>query len=197
MSEEAQDGGRKRSSRQHGLRLVVVVVAMFGFGFALGPIYDALCKVTGINGKTSGMQANAEALPAIDTSRWVTVQFITTVNGGRPWEFRPEVSEVRVHPGQLSTVSFHAKNTEGRDLVAQAVPNVAPWNAAKHLRKTECFCFNNQMFKAGESKEMPVRFMIDPALPADVDVVTLSYTFFDVTESAAHKTAPAKDPQQS
>ena len=197
MSDDVQDGGRKRSSRQHGLRLVVVVVAMFGFGFALGPIYDALCKVTGINGKTSGMQANAKALPAIDTSRWITVQFITTVNGGRPWEFRPEVSEVRVHPGQLSTVSFHAKNTEGRDLVAQAVPNVAPWNAAKHLRKTECFCFNNQTFKAGESKEMPVRFMLDPDLPADVDVVTLSYTFFDVTESAAHKTAPAKDPQQS
>lgn len=188
--------GRVRSSRQHGLRLVVVVVAMFGFGFALGPIYDALCKVTGINGKTSGMQADVNAMPAIDTSRLVTVQFVTTVNGGRNWEFRAEQAEVRVHPGQLATVTFHAKNTEGRDLVAQAVPNVAPWDAARHLHKTECFCFNNQPFKAGESKEMPVRFMLDPGLPADVDVVTLSYTFFDVTESAARK-APAKVPQQS
>jgi cytochrome c oxidase assembly protein subunit 11 len=197
MSDPVAQDGRKRSSQRHGVRLVVVVLAMFGFGFALGPIYDALCKVTGINGKTSGMQADANALPAIDTSRWVTVQFVTTVNGGRPWEFRAEQAEVRVHPGQLATVNFHAKNTEGRDLVAQAVPNVAPWNAARHLRKTECFCFNNQPFKAGESKEMPVRFMIDPALPADVDVVTLSYTFFDVTESAARIQAPAKDPQQS
>lgn len=198
MSDPAtQEDGRRRNSRQHGLRLVVVVVAMFGFGFALGPIYDALCKVTGLNGKTSGMAADAQALPAIDTSRWVTVQFVTTVNGGRPWEFRAEQAEVRVHPGQLSTVKFHAKNTEARDLVAQAVPNIAPWNAARHLRKTECFCFNNQTFKAGESKEMPVRFMLDPALPADVDVVTLSYTFFDVTESAAHDKAPAKEPQQS
>ncbi|MGH8516588.1 MAG: cytochrome c oxidase assembly protein [Panacagrimonas sp.] len=197
MSDGTAQDGRKRSSQRHGVRLALVVLAMFGFGFALGPIYDALCKVTGINGKTSGMQADADALPAIDTSRWVTVQFVTTVNGGRPWEFRAEHAEVRVHPGQLTTVSFHAKNTETRDLVAQAVPNVAPWNAARHLRKTECFCFNNQTFKAGESKEMPVRFMLDPALPADVDVVTLSYTFFDVTQSAAHDKAPAKDPQQS
>ena len=189
-----QPDGRKRSSRQHGLRLVLVVVAMFGFGFALGPIYDAVCKVTGINGKTSGMQADVNAMPAIDTSRWVTVQFVTTVNGGRDWEFRAEQAEMRVHPGQLATVNFHAKNTEGRDLVAQAVPNVAPWNAARHLRKTECFCFNNQPFKAGESKEMPVRFMLDPALPADVDVVTLSYTFFDVTESAARDQGAAESP---
>ena len=195
---QEQQQGRDRSSRRHGLRLVVVVLAMFGFGFALGPIYSALCKVTGINGKTSGLQADASKLPAIDTSRWVTVQFVTTVNGGRDWEFHPEQSEVRVHPGQLTTVNFHAKNTEEHDLVAQAVPNVAPWNAAKHLRKTECFCFNNQPFKAGETKEMPVRFMLDPALPADVDVVTLSYTFFDITQSAAHDKAPTKkDPQQS
>lgn len=183
-----------RGSRRHGLRLLVVVVAMFGFGFALGPIYDAICKVTGINGKTSGTVADASVTPQVDESRLVTVQFVTTVNGGRNWEFRAEQTEVKVHPGQLATVNFFARNTEGRDLVAQAVPNVAPWDAAKHLHKTECFCFNNQPFKAGESKEMPVRFMLDPALPADVDTVTLSYTFFDVTESAK---APAKDPQQS
>ena len=183
------------NGKRHGWRLLVVVIAMFGFGFALGPIYDAICKVTGINGKTSGMVADANALPAVDESRLVTVQFVTTVNGGRPWEFRAETSEIKVHPGQLSTVVFHAKNTEGHDLIAQAVPNVAPWNAAKHLRKTECFCFNNQTFKAGESKEMPVRFMLDPALPADVDTVTLSYTFFDVTESA--RKVPAPDQKQS
>ncbi len=91
-----------------------------------------------------------------------------------------------MHPGALTTVSFYAQNTQDRDVIAQAVPNVAPWNAAKYLRKTECFCFNNQAFKAGEEKHMPVRFVLDPELPADVDTVTLSYTFFDVTESAAN-----------
>jgi cytochrome c oxidase assembly protein subunit 11 len=187
--ESASPDGRLRSSRRHGLRLVGVVLAMFGFGFALGPIYDALCRVTGINGKTSGMVADASALPVVDESRLVTVQFVTTVNGGKPWKFSAEQAEVRVHPGQASTVNFTLVNTESRDVVAQAVPNVAPWNAAKHLHKTECFCFNNQPMKAGESKDMPVRFVLDPALPADVDTVTLSYTFFDVTESAQSKPA--------
>lgn len=182
-----------REGKRQGWRLLVVVIGMFGFGFGLGPIYTAVCKATGINGKLSGMAADANAMPAIDESRLVTVIFVTTVNGGRPWEFRPEVSQLKVHPGQLATVSFHARNTETHDLVAQAVPNVAPWNAAKHLRKTECFCFNNQAFKPGEEKLMPVRFFIDPQLPADVDTVTLSYTFFDVTESA--RKAPAVQKQ--
>lgn len=174
----------QRKGWWHGVRLVGVVVAMFGFGFALGPIYDALCRVTGINGKTSGVAVDASEIPAVDESRLVTVQFVTTVNGGKPWTFRAQQAEVRVHPGQVSTVNFTLTNTEARDVIAQAVPNVAPWNAAKHLHKTECFCFNNQPMKAGESKDMPVRFVLDPALPADVDVVTLSYTFFDVTDSA-------------
>ncbi|MGQ0501438.1 MAG: cytochrome c oxidase assembly protein [Panacagrimonas sp.] len=179
--------------KRQSWRLLLVVVGMFGFGFALGPIYTAICKATGINGKLSGMAADANAMPAIDESRLVKVIFVTTVNGGRSWEFRPEVSEIVVHPGQLSTVNFHARNTEGHNLVAQAVPNVAPWNAAKHLRKTECFCFNHQAFQPGEEKQMPVRFFIDPQLPADVDTVTLSYTFFDVTESAL--VAPAVQKQ--
>lgn len=175
------------AKRRHGWRLLVVVIGMFGFGFALGPLYDALCRVTGINGKLSGEAADAAVPVLVDTSRLVTVQFVTTVNGGRNWEFRAEQAEIRVHPGQLTTVNFHARNTESHGIVAQAVPNVAPWSAARHMKKTECFCFNNQWFAAGESKEMPVRFMLDPELPADVDTVTLSYTFFDVTESAAQK----------
>lgn len=187
--------GTTREGRRHGWRLFVVVVAMFGFGFALGPIYTAVCKATGINGKLSGMAVNAAELPAVDESRWVTVLLLTTVNGARPWDFHPEVSEVKVHPGQLTTVKFFAHNSEGRELVAQAVPNVAPWDAARHLKKTECFCFSNQTFKADETKEMPVRFMLDPGLPADVDTVTLSYTFFDVTEAAHHKAAATTQTQ--
>ena len=179
-----------RAGIRHGWRLGLVVVAMFGFGFALGPLYDAICRVTGINGKLSGEVADAAGVTMVDESRWVTVQFVTTVNGGRPWEFRAEQEQIRVHPGQLTTVNFFLRNTESRAVVAQAVPNVAPWNAAKHMHKTECFCFNNQPFAAGEGKDLPVRFMLDPALPADVDTVTLSYTFFDVTETA-EKQVPA------
>lgn len=183
-----------RQGVRHGIKLVLVVVAMFGFGFALGPLYDALCRVTGINGKFSGEVADAAAITTVDASRKVKVQFVTTVNGGRPWEFRAEQAEIAVHPGQLTTVNFYMVNTEGRDLVAQAVPNIAPWNAARHMHKTECFCFNNQSFKAGERKEMPVRFVLDPALPADVDTVTLSYTFFEVTQSAASAGVTSQTP---
>lgn len=178
----------KREGRNHGLRLVVVVIAMFGFGFALGPMYSAICKATGINGKFSGEQSAATAM-AVDTSRTVKVIFLTTVNGGRAWEFRPEQTSVDVHPGEATTVKFWMKNTDDHDVIAQAVPNIAPWEAAKHLKKTECFCFNNQSFKAGEGRDMPVRFVLDPNLPSDVDTVTLSYTFFDVTQTAAKPSA--------
>jgi cytochrome c oxidase assembly protein subunit 11 len=181
----------RKPSRAHGLRLVVVVVAMFGFGFALGPLYSAICKATGINGKYSGEQASASSATAmaVDTSRTVKVLFVTTVNGGRPWEFHSEQTSIDVHPGEAATVNFWMKNTQDHDVIAQAVPNIAPWEAAKHLKKTECFCFNNQSFKAGEGRDMPVRFVLDPELPSDVDTVTLSYTFFDVTETAAKPTA--------
>lgn len=176
--------------RRHLLRLSLVVLGMFGFGFALVPLYNALCDAIGLNGKVK-MEASVER-PVVDTSRTVTVEFVTTVNGGKAWKFRSEQSSVKVHPGQLTTVSFYAQNTEAHDIVAQAVPQVAPWDAARHLKKTECFCFNNQPFKAGEEKLMPVVFMIDPELPADVDRVTLSYTFFDVTATTAAKADAAK-----
>ena len=117
-------------------------------------------------------------------ARTVTVEFVTTVNGGKPWTFAAEQPRLQVQPGKLYTVAFTAQNTQDHAVIAQAVPSVAPWNAAKHLKKTECFCFRQQPFAAGEKKEMPMRFMLDPELPADVDTVTLSYTFFDVTEVA-------------
>lgn len=156
---------------------------MFGFGFALVPLYDMLCDAIGLNGKIATTAAEQRAA-AVDSSRTVTVEFVTTVNGGRPWKFHAEQPTIDVHPGQLYTVNFYATNTETHDLVAQAVPQVAPWDAAKYLRKTECFCFNNQPFKAGEEKQMPVVFMLDPELPEYVDRVTLSYTFFDVSDVA-------------
>jgi cytochrome c oxidase assembly protein subunit 11 len=180
--------GLVRASLKWGL----VVAVMFGFGFALVPMYKALCQLTNLNGKDQGMLLSSRVQEQPDESRWVTVQFLTTVNGGRVWSFRAEQPSIKVHPGQLYTVEFVARNQQDQDVVGQAVPSVVPWNAAKHLRKTECFCFNQQPFKANEEKRMPVRFMLDPALPADVDTVTLSYTFFDVTQLAAQNAAKPK-----
>jgi len=170
--------------RRHFVRLSGVTVAMFAFGFALVPLYGALCELTGFNGRTSNMVLATDVREQPDASRLVTVELLTTVNGGQPWAFSAETQRLQVHPGKLYTVNFTARNPYDRIAVAQAAPSVTPWNAARHLKKTECFCFRQQSFTAGEEKLMPVRFMLDPELPAEVDTVTLSYTFFDVSELA-------------
>jgi len=194
----SEDTGRK-GARRGSWKLALVVLFMFGFGFALVPLYGAICQLTGLNGKSAGLLAADARREQVDLSRTVKVQFMTTVNGGRVWSFSADQPEIEVHPGQLYTVYFDAKNQQDQDVVGQAVPSVAPWNAAKHLHKTECFCFSQQPFKAGEAKHMPVRFTLDPELPADVDTVTLSYTFFDVTELAQQGVPKIKPlvPQQS
>ncbi|MGH8445015.1 MAG: cytochrome c oxidase assembly protein [Solimonas sp.] len=173
----------ERTRRNHWLRLLFVTAAMFCFGFATVPLYNKLCYAIGLNGKVQNEAATIRPVEA-DTSRTVTVEFLTTVNGGRPWKFRADQTTVQVHPGQFTTVSFYMQNTQDHAIVAQAVPNVAPSDAAQYLKKTECFCFNRQPFAAGEEKHMPVVFMLDPALPKDIDRVTLAYTFFDVTDVA-------------
>lgn len=176
--------------RRSVLRFSGAAAGMFAFGFALVPMYNALCNAIGLNGKVK-LEAVA-ATGAVDLTRQVTVEFMTTVNGGRAWKFDAEQPSVRLHPGEFVTVNFELANTEDHDIVAQAVPQVAPWDAAKYLKKSECFCFRQQPFKAGESRRMPVVFTLDPALPRDVETVTLSYTFFDVTE-VAHKAAQKTD----
>ena len=140
-------------------KLVLVTVAMFGFGFAMVPLYDVLCDLTGLNGKTADKPA-APVSAAVDQSRLVTVEFVAMMNADSPWEFRPQVSRVQVHPGQVHQVSFYAKNLGTSQRVAQAVPSVAPGLAAKHFKKTECFCFTRQEFLAGEGKDMPVVFVL-------------------------------------
>jgi cytochrome c oxidase assembly protein subunit 11 len=170
--------------RHHLLRLCGVTVAMFAFGFALGPLYRVFCQIAGVNLQAGEMRADPARVVAIDTSRWVNVQFTTTVNGGADWGFRPQTTTLRVHPGELASVVFHARNPSGDLRIAQAVPSVAPAEAGRHLRKTECFCFRRQPFQPHEARDLPVRFMVDPELPAGVDTVTLSYTMFDVTELA-------------
>jgi cytochrome c oxidase assembly protein subunit 11 len=185
----------ERAPRRH-LRLLAqlsaLAVGMFAFGYAMVPLYRLICDIAGINGQRSDvMLISAEQVPAVDVSRTVTVEFLTTVNGGRDWAFRPEVNRIRVHPGALTTVNFFAQNNTDEDKIAQAVPSVAPITASQYLRKTECFCFTQQSFAAREGRDMPVRFVIDPALPAHVDTVTVSYTFFDATRlaQAAHPRA--------
>jgi cytochrome c oxidase assembly protein subunit 11 len=173
----------KRERRNHGLRLLLVTVGMFGFGFATVPLYNKLCYAIGLNGRVSNEASTVKA-GVVDTSRVVTVEFLTTVNGGRSWKFRPDQPQVTLHPGEMTTVYFDFTNTEDHAIVAQAVPNIAPADAAQYLRKTECFCFNRQPFAVGEHKSMPVVFTVDPALPADIDRLTLAYTFFDVTDAA-------------
>lgn len=170
--------------RRHFLRLAALTAGMFAFGFALVPLYGALCDLVGFNGRTGAMVLPADVVESPQTSRTVTVEFMTTVNGGRPWKFAAGQPRIEVHPGQLYTVEFVAQNTQDHAVTAQAVPSITPWDAARHLKKTECFCFRKQQFAAGEEKHMPVRFMLDPELPPEVETVTLSYTFFDVTEIA-------------
>ncbi len=165
----------------HILRLVSVVIGMFAFGFALVPLYDVFCEITGANGKTAGQYTVTEAT-RVDVDRTITVQFLTTNNAGMPWEFRPEKRSIKIHPGQLNSTTFYAHNPTNQSIVAQAVPSISPFHAAEYMHKTECFCFDQQQLNAGESRDMPLRFIIDPDLPADVKTLTLSYTIFDVTD---------------
>ena len=163
------------------LKLLIVVVGMFGFGFALVPLYDVLCDALGINGKPSDTAAVYEAVE-IDESRLVTVDFITRINTGMPWEFRTETKRVKVHPGQLNKVDFYVRNPAKTAIVGQAVPSVSPGPAAIYMNKTECFCFESQTLAAGERVELPVRFIVDPALPEEIGSLSLGYTLFDITD---------------
>jgi len=162
------------------VKLVLVAVAMFGFGFALVPLYDVFCDVTGLGGKTGGPY-EAAAQQIIDESRWVTVQFSTTNNDGMPWVFKPNIEEIKVHPGQAVDVSFYVKNPAAREIIGQAVPSISPFEAAEFFHKTECFCFNQQLLKQNEEMDMPLRFIVDRDLPKHVKRLTLGYTLFDAS----------------
>ena len=173
-------------------KLVAGTVAMFGFAFALVPLYDVFCEITGLNGKTGDAYEYVEADLEADESRIVQVHFVTNANGGMPWEFGPDVGGVKVHPGGINEATFHATNPTNRIMVAQAIPSVAPGRAAAYFHKTQCFCFDQQVLEPGESIEMPVRFIVDRDLPRSVGTITLSYTMFDITDAAAGQLALAE-----
>ncbi len=174
-------------TRRTAGRLALVAVGMFAFGYALVPLYDLLCEVTGLNGKTGRAEATvAGRMPVID-QRWVTVEFTGQTMNGLPWEFRPAQTSMRVHPGQLSVALYEARNPTAETITGQAVPSVAPNRAASHFKKVECFCFTQQTLKAGETRQMPVRFVVSPELPKEVTTVTLSYSFFNADRQSARK----------
>ena len=186
-------------------KLGVIVLGMFCFGYALVPIYKAICEMTGINvlalgdrqipGATSKTWANTQ----VDTSRSITVEFDANARG--PWMFKPAVSSVQVHPGELATVMYEFQNVQNRTMSAQAIPSYAPLQAGSHFNKLECFCFSQYTLAPGEKKQWPVAFVIDPKLSKDVTTITLSYTFFEVggktppaPVAAADKIVPVREP---
>jgi cytochrome c oxidase assembly protein subunit 11 len=175
---EEKEEARRLNAQMLG-KLVVVAVLMFGFGYALVPIYKKICEITGVNLLTPKTVTAAEVKNTqVDTTRTISIEFDATAHG--PWRFRPTVSSMQVHPGELVQVVYEVVNTQPRAVDAQAIPSYAPQQAAAYFKKMECFCFQQQTLEANQAKQMPVVFFIDPALPRDVTTITLSYTFFEI-----------------
>ena len=176
---------RDRPSPSHSKLLALLgaaVVGSFAFSFALVPLYDLLCDITGLGGKTGDKYEYDAAAVAPDTSRLIRVNFITNNNDGMPWEFSSEKGGVRVNPGELKAVNFVVRNPTDRVMVGQAIPSVVPVKAAEHFHKTECFCFEQQILQPGEEMVMPMRFIVGRELPKNVQSISLSYALFDVTD---------------
>ncbi|MBC7502912.1 MAG: cytochrome c oxidase assembly protein [Herminiimonas sp.] len=169
---------RKLNSTMLG-KLLVVTVMMFGFGYGLVPLYKQICELTGVNILTQkDMKVDGIGNTQVDKTRTITVEFDANSQG--PWRFRPTVSSMQVHPGEMTQVTYEVVNTQSRSIDAQAIPSYAPQQASQHFKKMECFCFKQQTLAPNEAKQMPVVFYIDPALPKDVKTITLSYTFFEI-----------------
>lgn len=166
--------------------LLLSIVAMAGFAFVLVPLYNVFCDVTGINGKMD-LTVNAAPGMAVDLSRTVVVEFVVTHNKEMPWVFKPKHHELTIHPGELITTAYYAKNPTTHTMIAQAVPSMSPSKASRYFKKVECFCFSSQKLGPGEAAHLNLRFYLDPAFPKDVHRFTLAYTIFDVTNSTTHQ----------
>ena len=174
-----EQSGRLQLNRSTFTKLVVIAVAMFGFGYALVPVYRQVCEVLGINVLTQkDGTVEAPVNSQIDKSRSITVDLDGNAQG--PWRFRPTTRSVTVHPGEMTTVMYEVVNTQARTVQAQALPSYAPQSAMPYFKKVECFCFKQQTLKPNEARQMPVVFFIDPKLPRQVSHITLSYTFFEI-----------------
>ena len=185
---------RNRQRRHTGL-LLLLAAGMFGFAFALVPLYEVFCELTGVNGKTAGratdtvqillLNEEREEKGSESMDRAVTIQFFAQVGTGLPWEFRPMERQMRIQPGKSYTTRFYVRNRASQAVTGQAVPSVSPGLAAQHLHKTECFCFTRQRLEAGEAMEMPVTFIVDRELPEEIRTFSLSYTLFRADEEEA------------
>jgi len=178
---------RQTANRRLATKLALVTVAMFGFGYAMSPMYDVMCRVLGLNGKTGRTDVETVAAQSVDKSRTVTVEFTGLATSGLPWEFRPLVKKMELHPGETAEVKYIARNMSQEQITGQAIPSVTPGVSAAHFKKIECFCFTQQTLKPGESIEMPVRFVVDAGLDRDVHTITLSYSFFNTDKVSAKK----------
>ncbi|MES9972345.1 MAG: cytochrome c oxidase assembly protein [Candidatus Thiodiazotropha sp.] len=183
MTQQVTDNQRK--NRRTTLMLSGLVLAMFGFGFALVPLYNLFCQITGTQSlaQRSTIGQVAATADRIDQARWVTVKFDTTVNPNLPWEFAAETTKMRVHPGQLYEVNFVARNRSRSAVTGQAIPSVAPWQATPYFSKLECFCFNKQKLDGSQETTMPLQFMVSTELPDEINSLTLSYSFMRLKES--------------
>ncbi len=174
-----ESGKQRSANRRLSLRLTVVVVAMFGFGYTILPLlYDAVCELTGLGGRPAVAQ-ESQLSGVTDPDRLVTIQFLGTVNSALPWEVRPTVAKMRITPGRVYDATYFATNLSSNNTTGTATPTITPTKAALYFTKTECFCFTEQKFEGGEGREMPVRFVVGAELPPDVHTITLSYTFFN------------------
>lgn len=168
------EGNKKRTTVKYSL----IALFMFGFGFALAPMYTLFCQVTGLNGRT--VNAENEVIDVeVDMSREIKVRFITTTHTDLPWEFEANETWMTVHPGEIGKATFRVKNNGKKAITGQAIPSLAPTVAASHFHKTECFCFDTQTLQAGEEADMPLQFIISPDIPDNVSSVFLTYQFFN------------------
>lgn len=181
---QGREQDKKQANQRTLRRLLLASVAMFAFGFLLVPLYDVFCQITGLNGKTGGAVSEHQGAQ-VDATRWVTVQFLTNTNADMPWLFEPLQHKVKVHPGEITKVSFSVLNPALKPMTAQAVPSVSPSEGAEYLLKTQCFCFEQQTLAAGAHQEMTLLFRVDPNLPPHIHTLTLAYTLFDISETNA------------
>ncbi|MFK8082067.1 MAG: cytochrome c oxidase assembly protein [Granulosicoccus sp.] len=177
--------GKPQSHLKVTLKMLTLAVGMFGFGYLMVPMYNIICEITGLNGKTGRVSVESVAAAPVEQNREIIVEFVSSINQGGSWIFRPKVKTMTVQPGKLYNTSYYAENLTDEFVVAQATPSVTPFAAAKYFNKTECFCFTRQPFEGKSSKDMPLTFIIDEDLPVNVDRVTLSYTFFRSPEQNA------------
>jgi len=173
------------NKKKNVIALFLIPMLMFGFGYLMVPIYNVFCDLTGLNGKTGSISTVEASQLETDQSRMIKVEFMATLNQNVPLEFGPEVKSMMVYPGKPYKTTFSAHNEMDRAMVGQAIPSVSPARAANYFNKTECFCFTQQKFDAGERRDMPLVFVVDPGLPKNIETVTLSYTFFDVSDTVA------------